>query len=220
MVIPCFNGHTLLRKTLESVLVDYPLVVVVDDGSVPPLREGIRDLPVHLLRHSHNLGQGAALETGTRYALSLKAEVLVHVDADGQHRVEDLPALIAPVLSGQVDICLGSRFLQPQSRQAVPRFRRLMLLAARWFNGCLSGIWLSDAHNGLRALSRDAARHLKFRQPGMAHATEILYLIRRHRWRYCESPTHIRYEPHRPPAQGPLGRAAQVLYDLLLKPWL
>ena len=129
-------------------------VVVVDDGSSDGTWEEIQQLPVYALRHPINLGQGAALQTGMSFALKQGADYVVHFDADGQHRPVDIDVVLGPVLDGKVDVALGSRFLSPESAAAVPFRRRLFLRGATYVNYVLTGVLLSDAHNGLRALSR------------------------------------------------------------------
>ena len=68
---------------------------------------------------------------------------MVHFDADGQHDVADIAALLRPVVAGEADISLGSRFLDKENRKAIPVVRRLLLKVAVWVNGLLTGMWLS-----------------------------------------------------------------------------
>jgi len=108
---------------------DYPhQVVVVDDGSGTPAASWLRGARAHCLRHITNLRQGAALRTGTDYALSPGADVIVHFDADGQHKPALIVGLIEPIISGRCDVVLGSRFLQESDRGMVP-------LRKSWFPG-------------------------------------------------------------------------------------
>src|ERR1035441_2913550 len=104
VVIPSFNEGVILRRTVESLLHYGYEIVVVDDGSLLPAESPLGRLPVHYLRHSTNLGQGAALETGTEYAVLQGADVIVHFDADGQHDAACIGDLIQPVLSGDCDV--------------------------------------------------------------------------------------------------------------------
>jgi glycosyltransferase involved in cell wall biosynthesis len=143
------------------------------------------------LRHVVNLGQGAALATGIQYALGQGAQVLVTFDADGQHDPADIRKLVEPVIAGEADVALGSRFLA--GALGVPRRRRMLLKIAILFTGLTDHIWLSDAHNGLRALSASAARQIRITQNRMAHASEIVSEIARLKLRYVEVPVQVRY---------------------------
>jgi polyprenyl-phospho-N-acetylgalactosaminyl synthase len=169
----------------------YPNVIVVDDGSRDDTAERAQAASAVVLRHLINRGQGAALQTGISYALAHGAQVIATFDADGQHLPGDLPALVMPIVAGEVDICLGSRFLGQTS--AMPRRRRLMLRAAIAFTRVTSGLRLSDTHNGLRAFSRRAAEHFDIQLDRMAHASEIIDQVRSSDLPYREVPVHIRY---------------------------
>jgi polyprenyl-phospho-N-acetylgalactosaminyl synthase len=212
VVIAAFNEQARIRSVLEALIPEFPNVVVVDDCSGDRTPQIASDLPVHLLRHAVNLGQGAALQTGTTFALLKGAEVIVHFDADGQHPVDQIGRLLAPILSGEADVALGSRFLGEGSN--LPWLKRTVLLpVGRLVNWLFTGLYLSDAHNGFRALNREAAVRLDLRQNRMAHATEILGLIRKYGLRYREVPVVIRYDEF---GQG-LSGGVKVVRDLLLK---
>jgi glycosyltransferase involved in cell wall biosynthesis len=113
LLIPAFDEADrlpeVLRRVAESAL-DLE-VVVVDDGSRDRTAAVARQAGVRLLRHPFNLGYGAALQTGYKYALRAGADLLVQMDADGQHDPADVPALLEPVAAGVLDLALGSRFL-------------------------------------------------------------------------------------------------------------
>ncbi len=193
IVIPCFNEKRMIRRTIESLLPYGYSIVVVNDGSTENIIEEVKDLPIIYSTHFLNLGQGAALQTGTEIALARGAEIVIHFDSDGQHSPKDIPAMIQPLIDNRADIIIGSRFLNETDSNAVPAKRRYLLKIARIVNGLLTGVWLSDAHNGFRALNRTAAVKIKIKENRMAHASEILILIRRSKLRYLECPTHIVY---------------------------
>lgn len=217
VVVPAYNEVQQIRATLESLLkYDYS-IVVVDDGSKDQTWEMASQLPVYLLRHPINLGQGAALKTATLFALSRGAEVIVHFDADGQHNTEDIETLVEPLLQNEADVVLGSRFLRPADRAEVPPLRRLILKGAVVVNGLLTGIWLSDAHNGLRALNRYAAEKILLRENGFAHATEINAEIQRNKLRYIERPTHILYTHYSLMKGQSLWNSLNILIDVILR---
>jgi len=217
IVIPAFNEGAVIRATLRPLTELGYSVVVADDGSTDRTWSHLRDLGVHRLRHPFNLGQGAALQSAVSYALSQGAKYIVHFDADGQHSVEDIPGLLAPVMAGRADVALGSRFLRREDWEAVPPTRRLLLKSAVAVNWLLTGLWLTDAHNGARALSRKAAQRIMLRENGFAHATEILQQVRALGLRYVERPTRIRYTEYSLLKGQRFWHAFDVFVDLLIK---
>ena len=177
VVIPSYNEGSVLRRTVESLLPCGYEVVVVDDGSREDPRSMLADLPVHYLRHPINLGQGAALQTGMDYAKAQGAEAVVHFDADGQHDENDIPKFLEALAAG-ADVVVGSRFLRQSDLALVPRGKRILLRCARLVNGLFTGMWLTDAHNGFRALGCKALEVIDLTENRMAHATEIMSQIR------------------------------------------
>src|SRR5690606_171173 len=101
-----------------------------------------------VVRHPVNLGQGAALQTGIEYALSLGAEYIVNFDADGQHDSSEIMGMVAALKESGTEIALGSRFLG--GVENLPRSRRSMLKAAILFTRLTSGGSFTDVHNGFR----------------------------------------------------------------------
>jgi glycosyltransferase involved in cell wall biosynthesis len=217
VIIPAFNEAAALTRTIAPLLEAGYTVVVVDDGSSDDTQRVLAGLPVMVLRHAVNLGQGASLQTGMDYALRRGAEIAVHFDADGQHPPEAIPTLVEPILRGHADVVLGSRFLRPQDAAQMPRSRRLLLRAGIAVSGVFTGMWLSDTHNGFRALSRRALDEIHLRENGFAHATEILAEIRRHKLRYLEAPTAIRYTDYSREKGQSFWNSLNILFDLLME---
>lgn len=217
-VVPAYNEAQVVGDSVRALAGADLRVVVVDDGSTDETAAVARAAGATVLRHAVNRGQGAALQTGIAYALRRGAEQIVTFDADGQHGAEAVPALLQPLIEGRADVVLGSRFLDGQTR--VPIFRRLTLKAAIVFTRAMTGLRITDTHNGLRALTRRAAGCIALRQDRMAHASEILDQIAAARLRYIEVPVHIRYSDYsRRKGQGSLG-AFRVALDYLLGRWL
>lgn len=196
IIIPVYNEMESIRAVICELLADsYRNIIVVDDGSNQHILGVINDLPVHYIRHHVNLGQGAALQTGFDFARQVPCDVVITFDADGQHSVQDLVGLAAPVLSGQSDIVFGSRFLT-NANDGLPRFRKLILKCACFVNYLFSGLLLSDAHNGLRAMHPKVLRVVQLTENRMAHATEILSEVKKLKLRYCEVAVNIRYSSY------------------------
>jgi len=213
VVIAAFNEGPAIAEVVAGLCPGYT-VVVVDDGSSDDTADAAAAAGAHVLSHVINRGQGAALQTGITYALKLGASYVVTFDADGQHQPSDLPALVAPIAAGDVDICLGSRFLE--HADAVPLGRRVLLMGAVVFTLITSRIRLTDAHNGLRAFSRKAAEGFDIRLDRMAHASELVDQVRASGLRYREVPVHIKYTEYSM-AKGQRSSAAlRVAFDYIV----
>lgn len=194
IVIAAYNEETMIGSVVASVLPIVAHIVVVDDHSRDNTLVAARAAGAHAIRHPINLGQGAALRTGMDYALAHGADVIVHFDADGQHNSAEIEYVVRPILEGGADIVLGSRFLKEGSN--VPALRRAVLQGGILFTWLLSGVKLTDTHNGFRALSRHAAQTIRIHQNRMAHASEIIDEIARHGLRYTEVPVTITYSDY------------------------
>ena len=221
IVIPCYNENPdVVRTTLAGLIPMHLEIVLVDDGSREALAPHLADLPVTVLRHPLNRGQGAALQTGMDYALRHGGDAVIHFDGDGQHNAEDIPRFLAELDRGDTDVVLGSRFLRAEDLSAVPKRKRLLLRGARLVNGLFTGLWLTDAHNGLRALGRKAMERIHLTEDRMAHASEILIQIRRAKLKVRELPTHIIYSQYSVAKGQSIGNSLNILIDLILERWL
>jgi glycosyltransferase involved in cell wall biosynthesis len=217
VIVPCYNEEAaVVRKVLLPLVANPFTVVLVDDGSRREIFKELADLPIFYLRHSINLGQGAALQTGMEFAWQQGAEYIIHFDADGQHEAEELKILLAPLQQDLADVVLGSRFMRRIDEQKIPAFRRIVLMGARTVNGLFTGMWLTDAHNGLRALNRKAFGLIQLTENRQAHATEILYQIRSNHLRTLEVPSSVNYTSYsRAKGQSSMN-AFSIIFDLIL----
>lgn len=214
VVIAAYNEARMIGDVVRDARRLFTHVVVVDDGSRDATAELARAAGATVLVHPVNLGQGAALQTGIAYAAVSDFGFVVTFDADGQHRPEDAWEMLSLLESSGADVALGSRFLG--GTESMPTSRRILLRAATIFTRLTTGLQVTDAHNGLRAMRIEAARRIRIRQNRMAHASEILEEIARQNLRYVESPVTIRYTEYSM-AKGQSGFGAfNILLDLLL----
>lgn len=216
-VIPAYNEASRIRGTVEGARPFVDGIVVVDDGSEDGTAEAARETGVAVLRHAINRGQGAALRTGTDAALRLGADVIVHVDADGQHDPALIPSLVQPIREGRADVVFGSRFLGLMPSD-MPWSRRILLRGARTFNSLAMGIprRVTDPQSGLRAMTREAAMTLDFRQDRMAHCSEILRLVTRSALRWTEVPIRVRYTSESLAKGQKSADALKIVWQLLI----
>jgi glycosyltransferase involved in cell wall biosynthesis len=217
VIIPAYNEGAVLGQTVDELSSYGFTIVVVDDGSSIPAAQFLQNRPVHSLRHLTNLGQGAALQTGMDYAVLNGAKIIVHFDADGQHSPERIQALIEPICSGECDVVLGSRFINPNDRKQVPLEKQIVLKAGVFVTWLFSGVWLTDTHNGFRALSATAAQKIRMTENGFAHATEILELIKRAGLRYKEIPATVRYSEYSRSKGQSIFNSINILFDLMVR---
>jgi glycosyltransferase involved in cell wall biosynthesis len=155
LIIPAYNEEKNLPSLLGRLKARYPdlKVLVVDDGSTDRTRQVARDHQVHVVSHPFNLGYGVAVQTGYKYALEQGCHLVVQMDADGQHEVDDLMALLKPVKEGACDLALGSRFLSGGNYR--PPWTRA--LGMRFFGAVgswLSGQTLTDPTSGFQAMNQ------------------------------------------------------------------
>jgi glycosyltransferase involved in cell wall biosynthesis len=194
VVVPAFHEEKRVGEVVRGLMAAGFEVVVVDDGSTDRSADVSAEAGAKVLRHAINRGQGAALRTGTEAALRLGADVIVHFDADGQHDPSFLASFIEPIASKEVDVVFGSRFLGLEA-EGMPLVRRFVLVGGRFFSNYVLGIprKMTDPQNGLRALSADAARKIRYSQDEFAHCSEILRLVTRSDLRWKEVPVRVRY---------------------------
>jgi glycosyltransferase involved in cell wall biosynthesis len=192
IVVAAYNEGRRLATALDALAGHgYRNVVVVDDGSRDNTHQVALAAGAWALRHVMNRGQGAALQTGIDFALRRGASYVVTFDGDGQHAAGEIGRLLEPLRTGAADVALGSRFLGRAVN--MPASRRLVVKGGVWFTRAVSGIRVTDTHNGFRAFTGAAAARLKIRQDRMAHASEILDQIVEAGLRYVEVPVTIRY---------------------------
>jgi glycosyltransferase involved in cell wall biosynthesis len=213
-LIPAYNEEARIADAVHDARRFVDAVVVVDDCSQDRTGERARAAGAAVLRHAINRGQGAALQTATEYALSrLGADALVHFDADGQMAGEEIPMMVEPIVGGEADVVLGSRFLGKTAN--MPPTRWLANRLARLFTVVVSGISLTDTHCGFRALSRAAAEAMPITLDRMAHASQIQDLIMVKGLRYIEQPVTIRYSTETLAKSPSSLRAFGIVKDIL-----
>jgi glycosyltransferase involved in cell wall biosynthesis len=192
IIVPTYNEATVVRGVIEALREHFPNVAAVDDGSTDSSAEEILAAGARLIRHPINMGAGAALQTGVDFALlDPRARFFVTFDADGQHRVADAVAMVEHMRANRLDVLLGSRFLGGANN--MKGSRKLLLHAARFFEKASTGIYLTDAHNGLRVFTREFAVVLRLQMADMAWASEFLSRVAESKLPYAEFPVTIDY---------------------------
>ena len=195
LIIPCFNEGTVIGDVIRHARETFPNIVAVNDGSADNSAEEIHKAGAHLVNHPVNLGQGAAIQTGVEYARSQPgAQYFVTFDADGQHQVKDVVAMLDRLRNEDVDIIVGTRFGRPRKDDdQVPWIKRLVLKTVVLLSPRTRKLGLTDAHNGLRVFNKKVADELNIRMNGMSHASEFVAQMDERGWRVSEQPVDILY---------------------------
>lgn len=216
LVIPVYNEGEVIRGVLNRALKQYRHVVCVNDGSKDNSKSEILTTNAYLIDHPINMGQGAALQTGIEFARTLPVQYFVTYDADGQHRLEDVKSMLDVIRHQPVDIVMGSRFLGHKAVN-MPKMKRRVLKLAIMFSNATSGLKLTDTHNGLRVFNKKVADEMQITVPDMAHASEILEMVKHKKWRYTEIPVTIEYTEYSMKKGQSLLNAINIAFDTILR---
>ncbi len=205
LVMACYNEESVVAQTIEKIFEfdkDLAIVVVNDgshDNSLAILQKLSAKFPnLRILHHPQNLGQWAALETGFEYIRqwNIKADYIVTFDADGQMDITDLPKMLAILRENpEISVVLGSRFLEKQSDN-MPIFRKILLKTGIIFTNLVSGIRLTDTHNGYRVFRKNILPKIRISLDGMSHASEILDIIAHEKIPFRECGVKILYSDY------------------------
>lgn len=215
LVIPLYNEGPVIGDVVREARKTFPNIVCVDDGSRDRSAKLAADAGAYVVQHPINLGQGAALQTGIDYILRYtEAKYLVTFDADGQHSTDDAAAMVARAEADDLAVIYGSRFLEGQVD--IGWAKRLVLRTAATVTRWRTGLKLTDAHNGLRLLRRDAAASVSLQQDRMAHASEIIGQLAKTDFKWAEMPVHIRYTDYSKSKGQSLLNSVNILVELVL----
>jgi polyprenyl-phospho-N-acetylgalactosaminyl synthase len=216
VVIPLYNEEQVIGDVVAQVRTAFEQVVCIDDGSSDRSGDVAARAGARVVRHPINLGQGAALQTGFEYALTDPGmKYVLTFDGDGQHQIADALGMVDRLRAGEADVVFGSRFLDERSK---PTFgRKMVLRAAVGYTNMTTHTRLTDAHNGLRAISRPVLEHIKITQNRMAHASELVAQIGAAKASYVEHPVHILYSDYSKAKGQSLWNSINILADLILR---
>ncbi|MBT7703506.1 glycosyltransferase family 2 protein [Candidatus Peregrinibacteria bacterium] len=172
IVIPAYNEEKAIGQVLENLKKGgYTNILVINDGSQDKTEEIVKKHQVNYLSHAINRGLGGALGTGLKAAKKMGVEIAITFDADGQHAVEDLAKVIAPLKNKEAEVVIGSRLLNPEG---MPLHRRLFNWIGNIVTYVLFGIWVTDSQSGLRAFSKKALQVIDIKTNKMEVSSEII----------------------------------------------
>ena len=210
--IPCYNEERFIGSVVLRAKRYVDDVLVVDDGSADSSAEVACEAGAIVYQHPGNQGYGAAIRTALKKAREQEADVLVIIDGDGQHDPRDIPRLVKPIVDGEADVVVGSRFLGESQRP--PFYRRLGQRALTAVTNIGSGRSLSDSQSGFRAYSAKALEALSLSESGMAVSSEIQFAINKSGLRVAEIPIQVTYLDKS--KRSPIGHGLSVLSRVLV----
>lgn len=197
IIMPAFNEAQIIAQIIKDIPKRIPginkiCIFVIDDGSSDDTSKIAVRKKTMVVRHAINLGVGAATVTGIQAALQWDADILVTLDADGQHDPREIPNLIKPILSHHCDIVIGSRF-KFRSRRRAPWHRVIGNKIMNFITYCFYRVWVSDTQSGFKAMSKKAAQTMKLSFFGYEVCSEMIGEVRRHKLKYMEVPIKTIY---------------------------
>ena len=198
VVMPALNAARTLARTVSGIPRDWvDEVIVVDDNSSDETIELARELGLHVIWHPHNVGYGGNQKTCYLEALQRDADAVVMLHPDGQYEPTLIPKLVAPILAGEADLVLGSRFAERGMARAggMPLYKYLANRVLTTIENQLIGMRLTEAHTGYRAYSRRLLLTIPFLRNSIDFAfdSEVLFQAAHFGMRIVEVPAKSRY---------------------------
>ena len=210
-VIPAYNEERFIGSVVLNARKHADAVIVVDDGSCDATAEVAAAAGALVVRQSPNQGKGMALQAGFQKAAELQPDVVITLDADGQHVAGEILTVAGPVLEGEADIVVGSRYLNGNSK--VPAHRILGHHLFNFMTNQASGVHVTDSQSGFRAFSRQALQAISFQSNGFSVESEMQFIAEENHLRMVEAPITIHY--HDRPKRPVLAHGLMVLNGLL-----
>ena len=161
--IPCYNEEIAIGSVVLRAKKHVTEVLVVDDGSTDVTASVAKSAGAIVILHTGNKGKAAAVLSAVQYTQNHLYDILVLLDGDGQHNPDEIPSIVAPILAGNADLVIGSRFLQQISgKNGVPTYRRIGQKTLDAATNANSSFKTTDSQSGFRALSKKAFSAVDF----------------------------------------------------------
>lgn len=192
-IMPAFNEEGSVGAVIDEIRAFDPdfEIVVIDDGSGDRTSEVARSRGVHVVTLPFNLGIGAAVQTGFRFARANAFDLAVQIDADGQHDPSELPVVLAPLLAGEADFVVGSRFTDVRGFRS-SFARRLGIRLFALIVSAIARQHLTDTTSGFRAVNRRGIALFAADYPHDYPEVETTVMVVKHRLRVKEVPVRMR----------------------------
>ena len=203
--IPAFNEEENIGKIIAKLKKITNEIIICNDNSTDSTKEIAEQMGVIVVNHERNLGYGAAIKTIFLKAREVGADILVTMDGDGQHRIEDLKTITKPILEKQSDIVIGSRFLENEEKN-IPKYRKIGIKAITKLANISLENPITDSQSGFRSYSKKAIEEITPSENGMGISNEILIKASKLRMKILEVPIEVLYDgdtsTHNPVSHG------------------
>jgi len=213
IVIPAYNEELTIGSVV-ALAKKYGDVLVVDDGSKDRTSKIAREVGAVVVKHEVNKGKGQALKTGFDYALENDYDVVVCIDADGQHNPEEIPLLLRPILEDKAELVIGSRYLNGAHKN-IPLYRRFGLWVLNTTTTLASGAKITDSQSGFRALNRKALKSLNLNSSGYNVESEMINQLSEKGLRITEVPINVRYDVPKKHKKNPFSHGVGVFAKIV-----
>ncbi|MHA2405451.1 MAG: glycosyltransferase family 2 protein [Candidatus Hermodarchaeia archaeon] len=189
-IIPAYQESRAIKQVVTLTQKYCTCVVVVDDGSTDNTNRIAEDSGAIVLRHSKNLGKGAALRTGFNYAVETACDIIITLDGDMQHNPHSIPRFIEKINKG-FDVIVGSRYATKS--EEMPFARKLSNLITTQALRVFFKVPVTDSQSGFRAFRKEVLEAISVRDDGFAAETEILIDAKRAGFKISEVPIATNY---------------------------
>ena len=214
VIVPAFNEQNVIKDIINNLLKNFSNVIVINDGSNDKTLEIINDLDIKILSHEINLGVGAAVQTGFDYVSNIPdAKAVITFDADGQHLVDDAVEMAKEILICDEGIIFGTRF--PKHSKNIPKVKRIVLKLIAKITDLVTGVTLSDAHNGLKAYKVSTIKELELQFSSYSYESELITQVAKKKIEYKEMSTDIKYTSYSIKKGQKLLNGLLIIEDLL-----
>ena len=193
-IVPAFNEQESLPALIAEIFAAGYDVVVINDASSDNTEQVARKAGAPVISLSNNLGIGGAVQAGFLYAVRNGYDAAVQVDGDGQHDPRQIPVILAPIIAGEADCVIGSRYhpSKPDLSYQTPILRRLGMQFSTRILQAATGLDIRDTTSGFRALNRDAATFFSVKYPSDHPEAEALLVLYQSGFRIVEVPVTMR----------------------------
>lgn len=215
VVIPAHNEVKTIGDVVKGALKYADEVLVIDDGSTDSTALVAKAAGAKIIRLPNNCGYGAALSTGISTAALNDSDIIVWLDADGQHNPEEIPRVVAPVLRGDADLVIGSRFLLKKGNKDAPRYRTVGQRILTKATNASNDAGVTDSQSGFRCITKKAALSLNFKENGMGISSEIIMDASNLGLRIAEVPISCKYKGLETSSIQPVQHGSNVISAIL-----
>lgn len=214
--LPAYNEEIAIGSVILRAKHHVDRVVVIDDGSNDATALVAELAGADVVRHESNKGYGGSLQSCFNMAKELDCDILVILDADGQHNPDDIPSLIVPIIDGEADVVIGSRFVNREDVSSdIPAYRKIGMRILDTVTNAGSGITVSDSQSGFRAYSKKAIHAIKINNIGMSAGSEILMQTKTNDLTIAEVPVKCRYDVENGSSEHPLKHGVAVFMSII-----